>query len=84
MATNRLELKHVPTGECFRIAKFYHGTGWYVNVETDDQKIAFVDKMNDWFEVHRATSDDMFNLGANYILEYEDGDPINAERPEAD
>lgn len=74
-----MDLKHIPTGQIFRIAKFYYPVGWYVNVETDEDKIDFVNRLNAWLDLHVKTSDDLFNAGANYVLEYEVGDPENAE-----
>lgn len=77
MADNRLDLKHIPTGDTFRLAKFYYSSGWYVNATTDAEKVAFVDRLNDWLDGHKC--DDMENHGATYILEYEAGEPGEAK-----
>ncbi len=77
MANNRMDLKHLPSGETFRLAKYYPSAGWYTRDITDAEKIAFVDQLNTWLDSH--ITDDVLNEGANYVLEYETHDPANAE-----
>ena len=82
MADNRLELKHIPTGDEFRLARFTFGRGWHISLKTDVEKVAFVDALARWLEEHYT--DDMGNHGATYTLDYESGDPAKCEAGTSD
>lgn len=49
MANNRLYIKHKETGEEFMLAKCL-ASGWYLNAETDEERLAFVNRLEKFLE----------------------------------